>query len=154
MRVEEYIKTLKPITDFNTLAKGDRIFNRHSLSVEFVDTFDHIEKWEDKDVVIYFDYEGKRWLAYTEDLWFYYKKPKEFQNNGLDWKSKIALDRVDLISMAKGMKPHHEISELMDIGHFDSNAEWKWNWDAFKDLSDIDIYNIYIMCKNSWKEGR
>lgn len=41
--VREFIQTLRPITDFSTLNKGDKIFNKESLSVNYIDTFDHIE---------------------------------------------------------------------------------------------------------------
>ena len=68
-----------------------------------------------------------------------------------DWKSKITLDRIDLISMAKGMKPNDNIPELIYLGSFNRDGEWQWSYDAFEDLTDIEIYNVYTKCKNSWK---
>jgi hypothetical protein len=81
MKVEEYIKTLKPITDFKTLKRGDKIFNRCSLSVEFVDTFDHIEKWDDEEIIFYVNHEGESWNGPTEDFWFYYKPIERINPN-------------------------------------------------------------------------
>lgn len=73
--VGEFIKTLTPITDFSTLKKGDKIFNRCSLSVDYVDTFDHIEDWsEDRKIVFYRNYKDELWHGKAEDYWFYYNE--------------------------------------------------------------------------------
>lgn len=72
-QIQELIKGLKPITNFNTLKKGDRIFNRCSLSEDFIDTFDHIESLEDgREVIFYRNYKGELWSGRTEDYWYYY----------------------------------------------------------------------------------
>lgn len=81
MKVEEYIKTLKPITDFKALNRGDKIFNRCSLSIDFVDVFDHIETREDEEVIFYINYEGESWIGPTKDFWFYYEQPKNINAN-------------------------------------------------------------------------
>lgn len=71
-KVKELIKTLKPITDFSTLKKGDKIFNKTSLSVDYVDIFDHIEKWDDERLIIYYiNYKGEFWHGETEGYWYY-----------------------------------------------------------------------------------
>lgn len=70
--VKEFIKTLKPITDFSTLKQGDRIFNRCSLSVEFIDTFDHLDYCSDgEEIIIYKNYKGETWNGKTENYWYY-----------------------------------------------------------------------------------
>lgn len=70
--VEEKIKSLEMITDFSTLKKGDKIFNKKSLSVDFIDTFDHIKKDEDgKLIVYYYNHRGEyHWWA-AEGCWYY-----------------------------------------------------------------------------------
>lgn len=74
MLVNEFVKTLKPITDFSKLQKGDRIFNRCSLSVDYVDTFERIEYWSgDREIIYYKNYKGELWSGETKDYWFYYK---------------------------------------------------------------------------------
>lgn len=75
MTVDEFVKTLIPITDFGTLQKGDKIFNRCSLSVDYVDTFDHIEHWsEGREIIFYKNHKGELWHGRTDDYWFFYKE--------------------------------------------------------------------------------
>ncbi len=74
LSVSEFIKTLSPITDFSKLQKGAKIFNRHSVSVDYVDTFDHIEHWSgDREIIFYKNYKGELWNGETGDNWYYYK---------------------------------------------------------------------------------
>lgn len=73
-KVKEFVRNLTPITDFSNLKKGDKIFNRCSLSVEYVDTFDHIEYWSEGRVIIFYkNYKGESWYGDAEDYWYYYK---------------------------------------------------------------------------------
>lgn len=68
----ELVKTLKPITDFSILKKGDKIFNKESLSPEYIDTFDHIEQWsDDRLIVFYYNYKGEYWHGQAEGYWYY-----------------------------------------------------------------------------------
>lgn len=70
---------------------------------------------------------------------------------------KLELDRKDLISLAKGMNPNYRV---MDISLVKNNGrmggphgdQWSWKWNAFDDLSDLEIYGIYLICKKSWDE--
>ena len=72
--VREFVQTLRPITDFSTLNKGDKIFNKESLSVNYVDIFDHIEKWDDGRLIVYYhNYLGEYWWGKTKGYWYYYK---------------------------------------------------------------------------------
>ena len=70
-KVKDYIKSLVLITDFSTLKKGDKIFNKESLSVDYIDTFDHIETWGDRQVVFYINCKGELWYGYAEGYWYY-----------------------------------------------------------------------------------
>lgn len=71
--VKELCKTLTPIKDFSTLKKGDKLFNRCSLSIDFIDTFDHIEQWSgDREVIFYKNNKGKLWNGETKDYWYRY----------------------------------------------------------------------------------
>lgn len=71
--VKEYIKTLEPITDFSTLKKGDKIFNKESLRVDYVDTFDHVETWGDREIVFYINSRGEMWNGEAQGYWYYVK---------------------------------------------------------------------------------
>lgn len=91
--------------------------------------------------------------AYHRTDWAEYISVR-IKEDKTDWKEKIKLDRLDLISMAKGIVPNPSIMDdypIYKLGSYLDNQGWQWNWDAFNDLSEIDIYNIYVMCKNSWK---
>lgn len=70
--VKEFIKTLKPITDFSTLKKGDAIFNKCSLNTEYIDAFDHLEIWDDGiEMVYYTNYQGEYWWGKAQGYWYY-----------------------------------------------------------------------------------
>ena len=74
--VEELCKSLTLIKDFSTLKKGDKIFNRCSLSAEY-DTFDHIEQWEeDREIIFYKNNKGELWNGETKDYWYYHEEGK------------------------------------------------------------------------------
>lgn len=75
--VKEYIKTLKPITDFSLLKKGDKIFNRESLSINYIDKFDRIENWNGKQIIFYTNSSGESWNGVTEDYWFFIENRKD-----------------------------------------------------------------------------
>lgn len=73
--IKEFVKALTPITDFSTLKTEDKIFNRCSLSIDYVDVFDHIEYWsEGREIIFYKNNKGELWNGATEDYWFYYKE--------------------------------------------------------------------------------
>lgn len=70
--VKEFIKSLKPITNFFTLNNGDKIFNKESLSVNYIDVFDHVERWGNGELILYYyNYKGEYWWGCTEGYWYY-----------------------------------------------------------------------------------
>lgn len=73
-KVDDLVKTLELITDWSTVNKGDKIFNRCSLSVDYIDTFDRIEHWSDNRTIIFYkNYNGEEWNGDAEGFWYYYK---------------------------------------------------------------------------------
>jgi FKBP-type peptidyl-prolyl cis-trans isomerase (trigger factor) len=72
-KVKEFIKTLTKITDFKTLKKGDKIFNKDSLSVDFVSTFDHVEYNDGVATIYYKNCIGLDFHSNTAGYWYYYK---------------------------------------------------------------------------------
>lgn len=73
-KVDELIKTLVPITDWSTVNKGDKIFNKCSLDVNYIDTFKRVEEWSDnRTIVFYKNYKGEEWHGEAEGYWYYYK---------------------------------------------------------------------------------
>lgn len=72
--IKDFIATLKPITDFNNLKKGDRIFNRCSLSIDYIDTFDHIEYLDGEEIIFYKNYKGELWHGVIGNYWYCYER--------------------------------------------------------------------------------
>lgn len=70
---------------------------------------------------------------------------------------KLNLDRKDLISLAKGTNPNYRAMDIPLIKNHGNMGgphgdQWSWNWNAFESESDEMIYEIYLICKDSWKE--
>jgi len=73
-KVNELIKTLEPITDWSMVKKGDKIFNKCSLDVNYIDIFNRIEHWSDNRVVVFYtNYKGESWHGDVEGYWYYVK---------------------------------------------------------------------------------
>lgn len=82
--VKEFIKILKPITDFSTLKKGDKIFNKESLSINYIDTFNHIKREDDGRLILYyFNYKGEYWWGEAEGYWYYVQEGENNENKNI-----------------------------------------------------------------------
>lgn len=77
--VVEYVKTLRPITDFSTLTEGQKIFNKYSLDVSYEDTF--VSYDEEHDIIEYRNYKGQLWCGGGKDFWYYLDEKKEASNS-------------------------------------------------------------------------
>lgn len=68
---------------------------------------------------------------------------------------KLDLDREDLISLAKGQIPNYSAMDNPKISAHGSFAasygRWDWNYCSFEKCSDEEIFEIYNICKQSWK---
>ena len=74
--VVEFCKTLKPITDWSKVKKGDKIFHQSSLNINYVDTFIEAEEWSDNRLIVtvtYKNYKEEEWNGSAEYGWYYYK---------------------------------------------------------------------------------
>lgn len=69
LSVEKYVNMLNPIVDFSALTVGQKIFNKESLDVAFIDTF--ISYTQDNDIVKYKNYKGEIWYGKGKDYWFF-----------------------------------------------------------------------------------
>lgn len=67
--VKEYIKGLKPIENFETLKEGQKIFNKQSLDISYVDTF--VSYDSKKDIVTYKNCNGETWSGKGKGYWYY-----------------------------------------------------------------------------------
>ena len=65
----------------------------------------------------------------------------------------IDLDKEDLIALVKGFDPTYEQMEhplCKKNGTFSgSYGRWDWNYDAFKDSSEQELYNFYLYLKRT-----
>ena len=68
---------------------------------------------------------------------------------------KVDLTKKDLISLIKGTNPHYNVMDnnLVKlcgryIGGF--RDEWKWNCSFNDDLTEDQLWNLYVLCRNSW----
>ena len=71
LSVQEYVKTLTPIEDFELLKEGQKIFNKQSLSTDYVDTF--VSYDAEKDIVEYKNYKGEIWCGHGKGYWYFLK---------------------------------------------------------------------------------
>lgn len=69
LRVQEYVKTLKPVEDFGVLKEGQKIFNKQSLNIDYVDTF--ISYDAEKDTIKYKNYKGETWCGAGKGYWYF-----------------------------------------------------------------------------------
>jgi len=69
---------------------------------------------------------------------------------------KAYLDREDIISLLTGIKPNYTVMNNIpkELGSYIGGFvdDWKWN-NISKDVTYTDeyLYELYLMCKNSWK---
>lgn len=68
---------------------------------------------------------------------------------------KMDLDKKDMISLVKGTAPNLLIMDnplINKYGNFRASyGTWDWNYRAFDNLSEEELLEIYLTCKNSWK---
>ena len=69
---------------------------------------------------------------------------------------KLELDRKDIITLLKGTCPNYNVMNKIpeDLGHYVGGFVDNWKWNYFNEdvsYSDEYLYNLYVMCKNSWK---
>ena len=71
----------------------------------------------------------------------------------------VDLDRKDIISLLTGSQPNYSVIDKIpeEFGYYvDCFNIWRWN-NISENLSysDEQLYDLYLMCKNSckWKEN-
>lgn len=68
----------------------------------------------------------------------------------------VNLDRKDIIALLKGSKPNYSAMDYIpkELGSYVGGMvdDWKWrNFDENVNYDDEYLYNLYLMCKNSWQ---
>ena len=67
---------------------------------------------------------------------------------------KADLDREDVTSLLKGSSPHYDVMNKIpkDLGHYVGGFVDQWEWTIYgTSYTTEELYNFYIICKNSWK---
>lgn len=68
---------------------------------------------------------------------------------------RVKLDRKDIISLLVGSTPNYSVMDKIpkELGSYVGGFvdDWKWNYISVNTpYSDEYLYNLYLMCKNSW----
>lgn len=68
----------------------------------------------------------------------------------------VDLDRKDIISLLRGSNPSYEVMDKIPekLGHYVGGFKDEWQWYHFSEdceYSDEYLYDLYLMCENSWK---
>lgn len=68
----------------------------------------------------------------------------------------VGLDRKDIISLLKGTSPNYSVMDKIpkDLGSYVGGFVDDWKWNNISEnvpYTDEYLYELYLMCKNSWK---
>lgn len=66
---------------------------------------------------------------------------------------KIELDRKGLETLVLGSEPNYGEFDnplVKKAGHSYSDQYCRTNWNSLSKLSDEELYQLYIICRNSW----
>lgn len=68
----------------------------------------------------------------------------------------IELDRKDIISLLRGTTPAYSVIDKIpkELGSYVGGFVDSWQWNYISEnvsYSDEQLYDLYLMCKNSWK---
>jgi hypothetical protein len=68
---------------------------------------------------------------------------------------KIELDKSALITLVNGIEPYYSLFDnqiVSSCGSFSgSQGTWSWNKSNLKELSEEELYTLYLLCKDSWE---
>lgn len=68
----------------------------------------------------------------------------------------VDLDRKDIISLLTGSQPNYNVIDKIpeEFGYYVGGFVNAWRWNYISEnvsYSDEQLYDLYLMCKNSWK---
>ena len=68
----------------------------------------------------------------------------------------VELDKTDLLALINGKEPYYkafDVEIIKENGSYCGGFVDKWRWDpiALQRLSEKELYELYTICKNSWK---
>ena len=69
---------------------------------------------------------------------------------------KIELDRKGLEILVNGSEPYYDAfnhSLIIKAGHCYYDQYGTTRWERLKDLTDEELYEVYLICRDSWKNS-
>lgn len=71
---------------------------------------------------------------------------------------KIDLEKEDLVNLVMGITPFYNEFEhplVKENGSYVGGFVDEWRWAKYKliELNEDELYELYLICKNSWKEA-
>jgi len=67
---------------------------------------------------------------------------------------KVELDKKGLMFLVSGIRPHSKETDHWKIksrGHIEDGG-WRWNFDIIKNLDELELWDLYSFCRQSWEE--
>lgn len=68
---------------------------------------------------------------------------------------KVELDKQDMISLVKGTSPNYKMMDnpvIKQAGRYIGGMSDRWEWKSeIQHLEEAILWEIYQLCKNSWK---
>jgi len=69
---------------------------------------------------------------------------------------KVELDKVALMSLVCGQQPNYSLFEhpmVKKCGSYrGSRDEWRWCSYSLEELSEQELYDLYVLCRESWNK--
>jgi len=67
----------------------------------------------------------------------------------------VELSKKDLSALVKGTSPNYDIMEndiVKKCGSYTGGFcdEWNWNYGFEKTMTEEELYQLYILCRDSW----
>lgn len=65
----------------------------------------------------------------------------------------LDLDKDALKALVRSTPPYYSLFDndlIKTLGNYNDNTGWSWNSELDK-LSEESLWNLYTMCKKSWK---
>ena len=68
----------------------------------------------------------------------------------------IELEKEDLVSLVRGQDPYYSIFEeklVKENGYYVGGMSDRWVWNSYslKELKEEELWELYLMCKKSYK---
>jgi hypothetical protein len=70
-----------------------------------------------------------------------------------NFKMKVELNRKSLEALVKGSEPHYSQFNnplVKRAGHSYSDQYGKTSWDNLSNLTDEELYQLHLTCRDSW----